>query len=228
MKIKNKVILLIIILIGFNFILKGNFKKVIINNSYKHDIMQEENKNESDLILVNKTHSLDESYKPEDLVIPKIPFLNNTTEEERHMKKEAAKAIEKLFKKAHQEGINIIGSSAYRSYEEQEKVYKHNIDVRGEKEAKKYAAIPGNSEHQTGLAIDVTNEDRWFDKSTKEAKWIANNAYKFGFILRYPEGKEDITGYNYEPWHIRYVGKDVAKAIHNEGITLEEYIKNNS
>lgn len=228
MKIKDMVLLVVILLIGFNFITKGNLKKEILSNGYKYDIIEEGKQIESNLILVNKKISLDASYEPTDLIKPNIPFLNSTAEEEKYMKKESSKAIENLFEKAKEEGINIIGSSAYRSYEEQEKTYKHNIEVRGKKEAGKYAAVPGNSEHQTGLAIDVTNEDRWFDKSTKEAQWLANNAHKFGFILRYPEGKEDITGYNYEPWHIRYVGKDVAQIIYKERITLEEYIKNNS
>ena len=70
----------------------------------------------------------------------------------------------------------------------------------------------------------MTNEARCFDKTSPEAQWLANNAHRFGFILRYPEGKEDITGYNYEPWHIRYVGKDVAKKIYEKNITLEEYL----
>lgn len=85
-------------------------------------------------------------------------------------------------------------------------------------------ATPGESEHQTGLAIDVTNPSRCFDKTSVEAQWIDNNAYKYGFILRYPENKEDVTGYNYEPWHIRYVGKDVAKKIYINSKTLEEYL----
>ncbi|MFR3560233.1 MAG: D-alanyl-D-alanine carboxypeptidase family protein, partial [Paraclostridium sordellii] len=95
----------------------------------------------------------------------------------------------------------------------------------GKKEADKYVAKPGKSEHQTGLAIDVTNEDRWFVKSTDEAQWLATNAHKYGFILRYPEGKQQITGVAYEPWHIRYVGEKVAKKIYDEQITLEEFLE---
>ena len=87
---------------------------------------------------------------------------------------------------------------------------------------------PGESEHQTGLAIDVTNTSRCFDKTSIEAQWLANNAYKYGFILRYPENKEDVTGYSYEPWHIRYVGKDLAEKIYMNSETLEEYLKHDN
>ena len=122
------------------------------------------------------------------------------------------------------ENIILIGSSAYRSYKSQLRILKEETDKKGVDYADKYVAKPGQSEHQSGLAVDVTNRVRCFDKTSKESQWLANNAYKFGFILRYPDGKEDITGYNYEPWHIRYVGKDIAKEIYMKNITLEEYL----
>ena len=105
----------------------------------------------------------------------------------------------------------------------------YNTYVRrdGEENANRYSAMPGYSEHQTGLAIDITNErtnrsiGSWFN-DTPQASWLYENAYKYGFILRYPEGKEDITKYSYEPWHIRYVG-NIASYIYNNNLTLEEY-----
>lgn len=178
---------------------------------------------ESNLMLVNKNNSLKSSYKPKELVIPNISFDTSATKEERLMTPNSAKAIEKLFKDARKDGINFLGMSAYRSYDLQKHTYYNRIRSVGKKEADKYVAKPGKSEHQTGLAIDVTNKDRWFVKSTAEAQWLAANAHEYGFILRYPEGKENITGVSYEPWHIRYVGKKVAQKIYDEQITFEEF-----
>lgn len=175
--------------------------------------------------MVNKDNPLSLDYISKDMVKPKILFIESATEEEKYMQKQASEAVEELIKDASKSGIELIGTSAYRSYNKQQEIYENNVNIRGQEEADKYAAHAGKSEHQTGLAIDITNKERWFDKSTKEAQWLANNAHRFGFILRYPEGKEDITGYNYEPWHIRYVGKDNAEKIYREGITLEEYRK---
>ena len=120
----------------------------------------------------------------------------------------------------------LVAVSGYRSEEEQEEIYNNSILENGIEFTQKYVARPRESEHQTGLSIDVTNERRNFTKKCKEAKWLASNAYKFGFILRYPKGKEYITGTSYEPWHIRYVGKKAAKEIFQNRITLEEYLKN--
>lgn len=181
---------------------------------------------ESSLILVNKENPLDSDYKPSNLVKPNIPFADSTNEEEKYMKSESSMAIEDLFRSAEQEGIKLLGMSAYRSYDTQRSIYYNRIRSVGKKEADRYVAKPGKSEHQTGLAIDITNEDRWFVKSTEEAQWLAENAHKFGFILRYPENKEDITGVAYEPWHIRYVGKETAKEIYEDQITFEDFIEN--
>ena len=181
------------------------------------------NKN-NDLILVNKENSLSSDYKPDNLVKPNIVFLDSSVEEEKYMQQEAATALEELFQNAKQNNITLIGSSAYRSYQTQVNIYNKYYRQKGSSYTKQYVATPGESEHQTGLAIDVTNPSRCFDKTSVEAQWIDNNAYKYGFILRYPENKEDVTGYNYEPWHIRYVGKDVAKKIYINSTTLEEYL----
>lgn len=180
--------------------------------------------NEDYTILVNKTNVLRSNYTPKNLVKLNIEFLSDTSNESRCMEKKAADSLEDLVTTAKKENIILIGSSAYRSYKSQLRILKEETDKKGVDYADKYVAKPGQSEHQSGLAVDVTNRVRCFDKTSKEAQWLANNAYKFGFILRYPDGKEDITGYNYEPWHIRYVGKDIAKEIYMKNITLEEYL----
>ena len=180
--------------------------------------------NEDYTILVNKTNVLRSDYTPKNLVKLNIEFLSDTSNESRCMEKKAADSLEDLVATAKKENIILIGSSAYRSYKSQLRILKEETDKKGVDYADKYVAKPGQSEHQSGLAVDVTNRVRCFDKTSKEAQWLANNAYKFGFILRYPDGKEDITGYNYEPWHIRYVGKDTAKEIYMKNITLEEYL----
>ena len=132
--------------------------------------------------------------------------------------------MERLIEDAKEEGIFLLGNSGYRSYSSQENVYESRIELEGKEIADAYVAKPGFSEHQTGLCIDLTNRDRYFVKGTEEAEWLAENCYKYGFIIRYPEGKEEVTGIAYEPWHIRYVGEDSATYIHNNGITLEEYL----
>lgn len=180
----------------------------------------------SNIMLVNKYNELDSKYEPENLVNPNIPFVNDSIEDERYMQDIAAQAIEELFYTAKYEGIELIATSAYRSYQKQLDTYTKRVNLKGKEEADKYVAQPGKSEHQTGLSIDITNRKRRFTKHCKEARWLAKNAHRFGFILRYPEGKEHITGILYEPWHVRYVGKEVAKNIFERGITLEEYIKN--
>ena len=121
------------------------------------------------------------------------------------------------------DGIKLKIISGFRSYEYQEKIYNIYVKEFGEERANTFSAKPGYSEHQTGLAIDICEDSDKFI-GTKEAKWLQENAYKFGFIIRYPKGKEEKTGYKYEPWHLRYVGKKHAKKIYCNNITLEEYL----
>jgi len=180
------------------------------------------------LIVVNKKRYLDSNYKPNDLVVPNVKFSFDGEHEKKYMRQEAADALEELFNQAKEEGIYLYAVSGYRSYGTQERLFKNRANRVGEEEANKLSARPGESEHQTGLAMDVTSQSAKFDLiegfgDTEEGKWLKDNAHKFGFIIRYLKDKTDITGYSYEPWHIRYVGKDVAEKIHNEGITLEEY-----
>lgn len=180
-------------------------------------------------MLVNKENPLPEDFVPIDLVEyteengPKIDSTHKTL-----LEKEAMKAFYEMKQSAREFGYDIIIDSGYRSYEYQQKVLDTFLNEIGDL-AYSRVAPPGCSEHQTGLAIDVSfNIDgkyvNDFDDSFPQIKWLLENAYKFGFILRYPKGKENITGYNYENWHYRYVGKDLAMKMHLKNIeTLEEY-----
>ncbi|GKU25402.1 D-Ala-D-Ala carboxypeptidase VanY [Clostridium folliculivorans] len=184
---------------------------------------------DSRLLLVNKDYPLDDTYKPDNLVIPKVKMLGSVANENKKLKREAAEALEDLFSDAKKEKINLIFVSGYRSFESQASVYERKLKSDGATEASKYVAKQGSSEHQTGLAVDI-NSSPYYDlaedfEKTKEGKWIAENAYKYGFVIRYLKGKSDITGYNYEPWHLRYVGKENAKYMYENNLCLEEYMR---
>lgn len=183
---------------------------------------------ESITVLVNREYLLPEEYVPADLVVPDVTFSFYGTYEKSYMREAAASALEKLFAGAKEQGISLKGVSAYRSYSRQKEIYNRNVNTKGKKKANQVSALPGSSEHQTGLTIDVSAssvgcslEESFGD--TNEGKWLAKNCYKYGFIIRYPKGKEAITGYSYEPWHIRYVGKNLAKRLYKKKLTLEEY-----
>ncbi|WP_240041039.1 M15 family metallopeptidase [Paenibacillus ginsengarvi] len=182
-------------------------------------------------VLVNKTYKLPDNFKPDDLVEPNIPFIFKEKSEKRLMRKEAAGALEKLVAAAKKDGISLAGVSGYRSQATQKTLFENYVKKDGEEAARKYSAVPGHSEHQTGLAMDVSGSDGKCAASdcfagTKEAKWLAEHAAEHGFIIRYPKGKEETTGYQYEPWHLRFVGTKIAKDIADKGITLEEYMLN--
>lgn len=180
------------------------------------------------LILVNKNNYLDKNYKPDDLA-PIEYFAKDRSAEARFMRAEAASNFNSMMLSAREAGYEIVMTTAYRSYGFQSILYYNYVDKYGQAEADKFSAKPGYSEHQTGLGVDVTAPSvayaltDAFDQ-TAEWKWLAENAADFGFILRYPKGKADITGYMYEPWHFRYVGVEAAKTITERKITLEEYI----
>ncbi|MFO1444757.1 M15 family metallopeptidase [Bacillus sp. Bva_UNVM-123] len=181
------------------------------------------------MVLVNKQYSLPDGYAPEDLVRPNVPFsFGDQDIEKSYMRKEAADSLELLFAEGKKVGINLFAVSGYRSYERQVAVFNAEVSKYGEEKAIQAVAFPGSSEHQTGLAMDLSSQSASFELSeqfgeTAEGKWIADNAHRFGFILRYPKGKENITGYKYEPWHFRYVGKKAAEVIFEKKLTLEEY-----
>ena len=179
-------------------------------------------------VLVNKEYSLPEDYQPDDLVYPEVDFIFEETIEKRMMRSEAAEALQKMFATAETQNLHLAGVSAYRSHETQQSLFDNYVSRDGLEKAKTYSALPGTSEHETGLAIDVTTADGACAAQdcfgdTEEAKWLAEHGHEYGFIIRYPEGKESITGYKYEPWHIRYVGVDAATEIFENSLTLEEY-----
>lgn len=184
--------------------------------------------NPADLtVIVNKQRSLPADYIPSDLVEPNVPFPFTEKVEKRMMREEAAKALEELFAKAKQDGIELYAVSGYRSYRTQKSLFDTYVKTQGVEHAAAYSAVPGKSEHQTGLAMDVSGADAKTRleepfADTPEGKWLAAHCAEAGFIIRYLNGKEDITGYSYEPWHLRYVGKELAQEITSKGITLEE------
>lgn len=180
--------------------------------------------NKDDIILVNRENELSKDYEPNNLVVASV-----RTNKEMFLESETSSMLTKLFNKATEEGISLILVSGYRSYAYQQQLYNESIAANGLEHTTKYVAKAGQSEHQTGLAADVVI-DGFGDLTeafgeTEAGKWLAENAHEFGFIIRYKKGKENITGYNYEPWHIRYVGVDVAREIENSNLTLEEYLK---
>lgn len=176
--------------------------------------MTETDMNDGYLIICNKYHTLKSNY------VPDLVSLNGYGGGQ--MEKVAAKNFKEMCDAAKKDGISIYNVSGYRSYNTQKYLYEGYVSRNGQAKADTFSARAGTSEHQTGLATDVNNVSDSF-ANTKAYKWLMSNAYKYGFILRYPKGKEFITGYKYEPWHFRYVGKDVAKIIYEKDITYDEY-----
>lgn len=182
------------------------------------------------LVVVNKHRRLPANYEPEDLVQPDVPhYFQGEDLPYNKVRLDAAEALERLFERAEREGLQLVARSGYRSYATQVEVFARNEQKHGKEQANKYSARPGESEHQTGLAVDVTSPAVGFElvtafAETEEGKWLEQHAAEFGFIIRYPEGKEEMTGYQYEPWHLRYVGGEAAATIMSEGLTLEEYV----
>jgi D-alanyl-D-alanine carboxypeptidase len=179
-------------------------------------------------VFVNKEYSIPKNYKPTDLVTPNVIFNLITYDERTLMRKEAADALEKLFAAAKKDDVILYGISGYRSYQRQYHIFTSNIVKKGKVHTLKYSAVPGTSEHQTGLAIDVSSKSLAFKlssgfSSSPEGLWLAENAHRYGYIIRYPEDKADITGYAYEPWHIRYVGIGLANYLYINQLTLDEY-----
>lgn len=194
-------------------------KEEIIQNSEENNIskkqidVQEGNLSKNSIeknyingiLLVNKEYNLPSDYNP-------------------GTNQEALQAFNNMKSEAIQSNISLWIVSGFRSYQTQESIFNRNVGLYGEETANTFSAKPGQSEHQTGLAFDI-NSTRWAFAESREAKWLAENCWKYGFIIRYPKGKEDITGYVYEPWHIRYVGKEQAQKIKDSGLCLEEYLE---
>lgn len=172
-------------------------------------------------ILVNKYNALSKNYVPENLETINSKYSNAGMK----LVKDAKNAFEEMSEAASQENLNIIAMSTYRSYTYQETLYNKYVSIDGQEKTDTYSARPGHSEHQTGLAVDVYNKTLPYTsfEETKEFTWMQENAYKYGYILRYPKDKVKQTGYQYESWHYRYVGIEIATYIHNHNITYDEY-----
>jgi D-alanyl-D-alanine carboxypeptidase len=168
------------------------------------------------LMVVNKKHPLPSTFIPSDLVDVTVPHI-----EQAQLRREPATALVQLFKAAEASGVHLTVVSGYRSYVYQKQLYDDYVANKGAAVAADLSALPGYSEHQSGLAADI---DPLAPTSVAEAQgWLAKNAWQYGFIIRYLSGKSAITGYQYEPWHIRYVGIPMAKTLTHLGITLEEF-----
>lgn len=192
-----------------------------LDNDYYTNVIDVLNQDDI-LVLVNKYHKLASNYVPSDLetISSKYQWNGRTNQ----LRKDAKIAFEEMCETATKDNIYIYAGSGYRSYSTQLSLYNNYVKRDGFKNAETYSARAGYSEHQTGLAMDITNKIDYISEDDKEYTWLIDNSYKYGFILRYPKGKENITGYTYEEWHFRYVGKDVAKELYEKNITYDEYI----
>ena len=177
-------------------------------------------------MIANKHYQLGD-YAPDDLVAIPWKYRFGGANDKIELRQEAYDAYIEMWEAANQEEeIYLLALSGYRSKVEQEKEYNYYKDLRGEAYADTIAARPGWSEHQTGLAIDIYSKEcssATTFKDSKTYKWLVDNSYKYGYILRYTEGNEDITGYHYESWHYRYIGKELAKKVHESKLTYDEY-----
>lgn len=181
-------------------------------------------------IIANKQRPLQpKTFAPTDLVVPAIPLRLGKDAKEMQLRKPAANALKQMYDAALADGLTLMVSSAYRSYAYQDNLYNYYVKQQGQATADSQSARPGHSEHQTGLAVDIEPASRKCEiqtcfADTPEGKWVAENAYKYGFIIRYTDGKQSTTGYIYEPWHLRYVGGDLANELHKVGNpTLEDF-----
>lgn len=185
-------------------------------------------KNDEFLMLVNRDDDkrVDKDYKSANLVKSKLPI--KSYQRTQYLDKTVDDSAVQMFNDAKNQGIYLYGFSLYRSYDEQNQIYSTKVSSIGKEQTELYSAPPGASEHQTGLAFDLvasnyTKLEEGFE-NTKAFKWLSENCEKYGFIMRYPRTKEEITGYQYEPWHYRYVGVDNATKIKSSNMCLEEYI----
>lgn len=177
--------------------------------------------------IIKKGFQIASDYIPNDLVTPNIIFSQDCTN--RQLRKEASEALELMAQDASKENLHLAIKSAYRSYQEQKDIYDEYHQKYDQVTADSLVAIPGSSEHQLGLGVDLTSQSvidgEWrFFGDTPEYKWVVANAHRYGYILRYPSHNSKMTGTTNEPWHFRYVGKEIAKIIHDNNWTLEEYV----
>lgn len=179
-------------------------------------------------VVVNKARPMDLTFAPSNLVAPDVPVNTTKSGEENTIRKDVADALKPMLEAARAEGHDLFMASGYRGSQLQKTYYDGYVARDGQAAAELYSARPGTSEHQTGLSLDLSSADRSCYLETcfgasSAGKWLATNAHMYGFIVRYPEGKESITGYQYEPWHFRYVGKDLALELQRNSQTMEEF-----
>ncbi|CUP68109.1 D-alanyl-D-alanine carboxypeptidase [Turicibacter sanguinis] len=201
-----------------------------VKSKFYQDIVETPNTN-SLLVLVNQNYRLDEFYAPTDFVPVEVPVTPYSQVNTNYLRRDAADATELLFSKAQEAGYELTLRTGYISYSVQKNLYNQDVYEMGLEYADKFNSRPGHSEHQTGLAIDITtpsinNELSLEFTDTEEGKWVLAHAHEYGFIIRYPENRESEVGYFYEPYHLRYVGVEVATEIFENNWTLEDYILN--
>lgn len=199
-----------------------------VKSNFYQDIVSTPNP-DSLLVLVNKNYQLSKTYIPSDFIPVDVSLSEFAPYETNYLRRDAADATEQLFEAAQAAGYSLTLRTGFLSYESQKKRYEQDVYEMGIEYTETISTRPGHSEHQTGLAIDVTspsvNNELTVDfANTLEGQWVLTHAHEYGFIIRYPEGKEDELGYTYQPWHLRYVGKEVAKEIYENEWTLEDYI----
>jgi D-alanyl-D-alanine carboxypeptidase len=178
--------------------------------------------------VVNKGRMLPGTYIPSDLTVPDVTLRLPESDPEMQLRAEPAAALQSMFAESSRQNIHLMLSSAYRPYKEQVGLYKGYVAAQGQQNADSSSARPGYSEHQLGLAADIEPANRECEvkncfADTPAGKWAAANAYKYGFIIRYQKDRVNLTGYEYEPWHMRYVGKPLAEQIQQNNQTLEQF-----
>ena len=207
---------------------KSEIKTGNVNDDKKKEPASGEYADIDLLILVNKNYHIGADFIPVDLVRP-MHCAKDRNADSQYLTRESFDAFNRLSDDAMKLGYEIVVTTAYRSYNLQSYLYNNYVARDGQAAADRYSARPGTSEHQTGLAADVSSPSVGYQLvqaygDTAEGKWLAENCHRYGFIIRFPLGKENITGYMYEPWHIRYVGTKAAKEIYERDITFEEYL----
>ncbi|MEG2892479.1 MAG: M15 family metallopeptidase [Clostridium sp.] len=216
--------------------IKKNVDQAVGKNSIDKDNEESrikkiiEDDKDSIVRLVNENNPIDNRDLKESLVIPRVSLVEESKNEKNHLRVEASKALEKMLNDAKEQSkLTIYLSSGYRSKERQTQVYNAKVYNSGDKN-QEFVAKPGHSEHQTGLAVDLTARSVKFKliqdfQYTSEGKWLYENAHKYGFVLRYPKDKTEETGYSFEPWHFRYVGEEVSSYMKKNNLTLEGLYK---
>ena len=192
------------------------------NDWYDNKTVKETDLSKGNLIIVNKFNYLNETYEPDNITEISLSCSYGSNK----VSKETNDAYIEMAKAAKEDGVQLMANSTYRTYERQDEIYKDFYYSKGINYADNYAARPGHSEHQTGLALDIFTTGNSTTSNFEDSdafEWLSKNAYKYGFILRYPKDKEYLTGYNYESWHYRYLGVEVATKVYNSGLTYDEY-----